>query len=1468
MATRVNDSDGGSSMTPSEQSDGEERSEHDSDYETDEGKEEEDDSRDKSLNIIWTGYGKRIPVVLFNVNSILEKSTDFKTVGERYHMAFKFNGAECKIIRNILGGHGFHEVHPNCPDFNLIWTSCHLKPFTLRSLTEFQKVNHFPRSSELTRKDRLYKNIQRMQQIKGVKHFDFVPQTYIMPGEYQEFCSQFLKVRGPWIVKPVASSRGRGVFLVNHPDQVPFDENVIVSHYLHNPLVVDGFKFDLRLYVAVTSYDPLVIYLYEEGLTRFATVKYERSSKHIRNQCMHLTNYSVNKKSNDYVKNDDPDVEDYGNKWSMGALLRYLRSIGKDTAALMMRIEDVVIKTLLSVELSIATACKMFMPYRGNCFELYGFDILVDDQLKPWVLEVNLSPSLACDSPLDLKIKGNMLCDLFSLTGIVCHDPIVRSLEQHYMLRRIVCHDPMLRSLQQQSRRNQDLIKMAGRAKTACTRAGLARSKSRPQSAAGSHKAAAGGTPATKTGMTGLNSEEIKILRRVREEEQRKGGWIRIFPGPDTWDVHGPFLQFSTTHNQMLHQRLYLERYKQAGLKSIGCSSFSAATRSKNAYLQVMGTGQRLESDKVIESYTLAMLRASQYERKLGARSKRRKKQKDSRGRLVQGIADDLEDGAENQSEEEYEQIDGRGKPYEVVDRRSSRTDTVRSTPSESSQASSRQSSKLSGETRVQEVKVEAPHPLPASITQSTPPRQAKHDMTEMLMKGGTLSKVQARSAFAMYLRRVKERLMSDTGALMQEDVDALNEQMDLVMRFLKRAAMNLQQTFRVVIPSRKLCLADRRHILAKQLVDFVHVYSRETDQLRVQLKLTGSHSHMLQSADADARPEETHFSNFISSASESELEQMLTTYTKLNKSSSIFLGSSTTSSSSSASSPCKPPHNPLPPPQAQRFELMQRRKEAGEGDSQGQGSSSGVTSTLKERSASCMDSRGTGNVGSLSRPNSASSSAADGTMSTMSAHSLRLGRPLSASNYKPPALKLTTRPSSAKPTPFSTAEPVVDTYNEEAIREALQRLTFKQQTRQYSSGNSSITIKHNPAGQPVREERHRRGSLSPLDEQTHHTSTTHPGILATSHPGILATSHPGILATSRPGSGTSRSSQGSHAEMTTTRAHPPSLQRQANFSRNNVAGSMDYGTFTVHPPGKLPEHCPGQRGYTGDPKSQAEHGFSLSGVAVSDPRLSSQTSGKKQGGLLELAQSETLKLPHPQTSTNGVSRSDREECEGQKVGGRVKKDRALLGKPPIPVKEEDQGGKHEASGSLCYTHGTSQGRTNAAGEPLPSVGPNKQAPVSLGGRHTYSQLLQSREYAASQGSDLHLRSTQRMQTPQLSADQNGKAPMEASKAKHHAMVAQAHAAQKGTSTLSLRDGPKPPHALELSEGSIAKGTLAFSPRPPIQPASSRGQQSVPHRTTRLSSVEKLALTLGVHKSLKYDIHSHLRRKAETNAGH
>ena len=90
-------------------------------------------------------------------------------------------------------------------------------------------------------------------------------------------------------------------------------------------------------------------------------------------------------------------------------------------------------KSIISIENQVFSALEMQVPCRDNCFEVLGFDILVDDELKPWLVEINLSPSLNTDSPLDLKIKGNMIADLFTLIGIVPLDQRY-SVDKSYIL--------------------------------------------------------------------------------------------------------------------------------------------------------------------------------------------------------------------------------------------------------------------------------------------------------------------------------------------------------------------------------------------------------------------------------------------------------------------------------------------------------------------------------------------------------------------------------------------------------------------------------------------------------------------------------------------------------------------------------------------------------------------------------------------------------------------------------------------------------------------------------------------------------------------------------------------------------------------------------------------------------------------------------------------------------------------------
>lgn len=140
--------------------------------------------------IMWTGGCRRIPVLVFHAEAILAKDSHIRVIGERYHLSYKIVRTDSRLVRSILTAHGFHEVHPSSTDYNLMWTGSHLKPFLLRTLSEAQKVNHFPRSYELTRKDRLYKNIIRMQHTHGFKAFHILPQTFLLPAEYAEFCSK------------------------------------------------------------------------------------------------------------------------------------------------------------------------------------------------------------------------------------------------------------------------------------------------------------------------------------------------------------------------------------------------------------------------------------------------------------------------------------------------------------------------------------------------------------------------------------------------------------------------------------------------------------------------------------------------------------------------------------------------------------------------------------------------------------------------------------------------------------------------------------------------------------------------------------------------------------------------------------------------------------------------------------------------------------------------------------------------------------------------------------------------------------------------------------------------------------------------------------------------------------------------------------------------------------------------------
>ena len=165
-----------------------------------------------------------------------------------------------------------------------------------------------------------------MQALYGNKNFNFMPLSYNCPQQNQQLQAEMRKHSSQlWIMKPKASSQGKGIQVISSFDEVPRGAGqppCLVQQYISNPMLIDGYKWDLRIYVAITSINPLRIYVYEEGLCRFASEKYDTSD--LKNIFSHLTNYSINKKNkpsassqyNQITSESKPSTSSYTNKYN------------------------------------------------------------------------------------------------------------------------------------------------------------------------------------------------------------------------------------------------------------------------------------------------------------------------------------------------------------------------------------------------------------------------------------------------------------------------------------------------------------------------------------------------------------------------------------------------------------------------------------------------------------------------------------------------------------------------------------------------------------------------------------------------------------------------------------------------------------------------------------------------------------------------------------------------------------------------------------------------------------------------------------------------------------------------------------------------------------------------------------------------------------------------------------------------
>jgi tubulin polyglutamylase TTLL9 len=343
---------------------------------------------------------------------------------------YRFRTTLYNTIYDVMLARGWKETEDDL-DWDFHWADkqwmCEV--FDHVHLHDRQRVNHFRNYYELCRKDNLIKNLKRTKRQleregrqEEAAQYDFFPPSFVLPAEYGMFQEEFKRNPGAvWIMKPTGQCQGRGIFLFNKLQHIAdwrkdprFGANTndqasveayVVQRYIDRPLLVGGRKFDMRIYALVTTFSPLTIWLYRSAFCRFTQQRFSMNLKEIGDRYIHLTNVAVQKTSANYNKQQ-------GCKWSIRKLKVFLMSkFGEDAAnKVFVEIQGVMVRALLSVQ--------KVMINDKHCCELYGYDVLIDADLKVWLLEVNASPSLSAETSADYDLKYNLLQDMLNLVDI------------------------------------------------------------------------------------------------------------------------------------------------------------------------------------------------------------------------------------------------------------------------------------------------------------------------------------------------------------------------------------------------------------------------------------------------------------------------------------------------------------------------------------------------------------------------------------------------------------------------------------------------------------------------------------------------------------------------------------------------------------------------------------------------------------------------------------------------------------------------------------------------------------------------------------------------------------------------------------------------------------------------------------------------------------------------------------------
>ena len=339
------------------------------------------------------------------INKILKEKLGWVKVHSPYIANFVWTQLkQKKIIEQLKTCRGPKKVMTD---------DCELYPLDKTSCKTLKFYNKLENNGELASKKKLFLNMLEFYQSKNLVPFEFIPETYyVKEGVQDQALTQLRKSpQRIWIVKPgEATNRGNGITVCDSYDKVSETiqkgkhKTYVVQKYIENPLLYKGRKFDIRCFMLVTSVNGnLQAYFYEEGYIRTACSEFNLNN--VTDKYVHLTNDAVQKKSPNYGKHE------LGNKLSFEEFQVFVQENHNQDflGVIYPKIQNLVKDTIE------ATQRKLDPKMRLNGFEIFGYDFMLDTELKPWLIEVNTNPCLALSSPYLATLIPNMLHDAFRI---------------------------------------------------------------------------------------------------------------------------------------------------------------------------------------------------------------------------------------------------------------------------------------------------------------------------------------------------------------------------------------------------------------------------------------------------------------------------------------------------------------------------------------------------------------------------------------------------------------------------------------------------------------------------------------------------------------------------------------------------------------------------------------------------------------------------------------------------------------------------------------------------------------------------------------------------------------------------------------------------------------------------------------------------------------------------------------------